>query len=499
LFENANDAIFIMREDRFIDCNPKTLEMFGCGKEQLVGQPPYHFSPELQPDGRNSKEKALEKIELALQGEPQFFEWRHIRHDATPFEAEVSLNRLELSGEIFLQAIVREVTQRKQAEQALIKASRMDTATTLAGGIAHKVNNLMVSVLGYAELLKAKLAQQSDASNMLTVIAESAQETGELAQQMLAFARSGQYQLQTINLNVILQKVLQLRPRSVWSKIQLEQNTSPDLWDVEADSTQISQVILNLLTNAREAIENNGRIIITTENIRVDETSKQQYPDLKRGSYVCLSVQDNGEGMSAETLAKVFEPFFTTKFQGRGMGLAAVYGIVHSHGGHITATSQPEAGTTFKVYLPAIQPELTQPPQSTSKEEIPPASAVEKKQTILVVEDEAMVLEMMQRMLNQLGYHPLMAQNEREAVEIAQTFQGDIHLMLLDIGIPAMSSMEMYSILTKIRPEMQVILCSSYELDDVARSLLEAGASGFMRKPFQMKVLEAEIHKVLAG
>jgi hypothetical protein len=249
----------------------------------------------------------------------------------------------------------RDITQRKQAEQALLRASRMETAATLAGGIAHKVNNLMTAALGYSELLKTKLGKQTNVTEILDTISEAAQQTSDLAQQMLAFARGGKYQLQVMNLNDTIQSVLQFQQRSWPASIHIETDFDPDLWNVEADPTQMNQIILNLLTNAVEAIENDGRITITTENIMVDKSLASQYPDLKPGSHICLLVQDTGYGIESETLTRVFEPFFTTKFQGRGMGLAAVYGIVDNHGGCITVTSQPKQGTLFKVCLPATQ------------------------------------------------------------------------------------------------------------------------------------------------
>jgi signal transduction histidine kinase len=221
----------------------------------------------------------------------------------------------------------------------------------LASGIAHRVNNLMVSVLGYAELLKEALSEQPDAVDMLSTIAQSAEQAGNLALQMLTFARGARYQPQPIDLNHVVQAVLRAQERSLRTDIDVEVDTAADLWEVAADPIQINQVFLNLFENAVEAIETRGRITITTRNVMLHA----EQVGFGAGAYVRLSLQDTGCGMDQETQAKIFEPFFTTKFEGRGLGLAAVHGIIKNHGGHITVESQSGQGSTFDVYLPALQ------------------------------------------------------------------------------------------------------------------------------------------------
>jgi signal transduction histidine kinase len=245
----------------------------------------------------------------------------------------------------------QEIAERKRTEKAMIQASRMEVAATLAGGFAHKVNNLMEGVLGYAELLKHDFADHRNALNDLETISRSAQKAGQLAQQMLAFAHGGQYRPQVVNLNNIIHQVAQLQERSTLSRISIEQDTAPDLWAIHADPTHMSQIFLSFLTNAVEAIADSGHITITTHNVVLKEGTVE---NLDPGQYVRLTVQDTGHGMSAEVQARVFEPFFTTKFQGRGLGLSAVYGIVQNHGGHISVDSVEGQGTTFEVYLPAL-------------------------------------------------------------------------------------------------------------------------------------------------
>lgn len=261
-----------------------------------------------------------------------------------------------VDGRLVRLEVATDITERKRAREALIRALRMETAATLAGGIAHKVNNMMVGVLGYSEMLKMELDEQPEMMDMLDVISTSAQQTSELATQMLAFARGSRPEPKVIDLNGIVQQVVQIEERTLSTGIRVEIEADPDLWAVKADPIQMSQVVLNLLRNAAEAIEGSGRIKVATHNMMADGAFSLAHPDLDPGPLVCLSVRDTGCGISAENLGRIYEPFFTTKFQGRGMGLSVVYGIVQDHGGDITVHSEEGRGATFTVYLAAVEP-----------------------------------------------------------------------------------------------------------------------------------------------
>ncbi|MFC1975362.1 PAS domain S-box protein [Chloroflexota bacterium] len=474
--------------------NPKFTEITGYGLEEILGQ-----NSRLLSSGEHTPAFYKKLWDTIVAGEVWQDEFHNRKKNGELYWelASISPVRDAQGTTTHFVKVAEDVTERKQAEKVLLQASRLETAATLAGGIAHKVNNLMTAVIGYAELLKTELRSNTDALEILTTITKSAGQTGELAQQMLAFARGGKYHPRILDLNDITQKMLQLQQRSLPTRIHIKLNLASDLWNIEGDPTQMSHVVLNLFTNAIEAIEGEGHINITTKNIVIDEPQTTLYPDFEPGLYVCLSVQDTGYGMDTETLARIFEPFFTTKFQGRGMGLAAVYGIVDNHDGHITAASHPDEGTTIKVCLPAIQIKFEHPPEFELDEQALPSLGTEKKQTILVTEDDETLLKAMQHMLTALGHQPLIARNGQEAVEIAQTFAAEIHLTLLDLGMPVMSGAEAYPLLMKARPDMKVILYSGYELDETAQALLDVGASAFIQKPFQLNVLKTEIRKAL--
>ena len=395
----------------------------------------------------------------------------------------------EISGKITGSAgILQDITYRKQIEDKMLQSSRMEATATLAGGIAHDFNNLMVGVLGNAQLLKMNYCKDQDELEMLSDISKAAQRASELAQQMLAYARGGKYQLKVMNLNTIINETLRLQERSLPMGVKLMRSLEPELWNIEADPTQMHQVIMNFCINAVEASKTKGLISITTRNIEI--TKSEETPELKTGRYVYLSVKDSGCGISRENQAKVFEPFFTTKFQGRGLGLSAVYGIIKNHNGHIVLESETDKGTTFTVFLPACDKIL---PEQREKEK----EVISGTETILVIDDEETVLKITKRFLENHGYKVLTAINGKEAVETAKTYKDEIHLAILDMGMPEMTGEEAFPLLMEARPDMKVIICSGYEMNKASRNMLKSGASTFIKKPFRLVELGKEIRQAL--
>jgi CheY-like chemotaxis protein len=307
---------------------------------------------------------------------------------------------------------------------------------------------------------------------------------------MLAFARGGKYQAQVMNLNGAVLDTLRLQEGSFPPQISIERYMKEDLWNINADPTQMSQVVMNLCINASEAIEGSGRIVIRTDNIDVDEEFAKFHTGMKSGPYVYLSVEDTGCGMDHETVLKVFEPFFTTKFQGRGLGLAAVYGIVKNHDGYINVYSEKGIGTIFKVYIPATDESVN--------------NIIEKKkkcsggtETILLIDDDDTVVEVTRRILEKYGYQVLIAKNGQEAVDYVKKYNEVIHLAILDIGMPVMDGVTAFPLLREARPDMKIIVCSGYDLDSTAMSLLDSGALSFLQKPFKIDSLCHTIRNIL--
>ena len=349
---------------------------------------------------------------------------------------------------------------------------------------------------------------------------------GELAQKMLAYARGGKYRPQVINLNGNVLEALELEEGSFPPSVAIEHELESDLWPVRADPNQMNQVIMNLSINAVEAIEERstqepggssdrrrtdalgapafqGRILITTRNIEVDADFARQQPGLDAGAYVCVAVEDNGKGMSPDVQARVFEPFFTTKFQGRGLGMAAVYGIVKNHNGAIAVHSEENEGSVLTVYLPAVNAaaddEATDLSATVPVEErrIRRAPLPRGSETILVIDDEEMVLAVARELLEDLGYTVLLAHNGQEAVDLARIREDPIHLSILDLGMPVMGGVQAYPLLMEAQPAMKVVICSGYGLNPAAQGLLDAGADAFVQKPFLAENLVGQIRHVL--
>ena len=358
LFESANDAIFLMDQDIIIDCNPKTLEMFGCAREQIIGQTPYRFSPEVQPDGRKSAEKVQQKIETVFKGQAQFFEWKHNRYDGSLFDAEVSLNIFIVEGKYYLLAIVRDISERKRMEEELIRVHKLESLGVLAGGIAHDFNNLMAIVQGYIDLALLDLPPDHVSRRRLLTAIQCVEQTKDLTSRLITFSRGGSPHRKICDVAKIVRDAVRrtVKGTDVNEKFDFMGN----LWPAEIDELQIKQCFYNLTANAVEAMPEGGTITVQAENVEIH--AGETLP-LKEGSYLKMTFTDEGTGIPEEHLAKVFDPYFTTKEmgaqKGMGLGLSVCYSVLKNHDGDITVKSQPWNGSSFVIYLPA-RPDQTE-------------------------------------------------------------------------------------------------------------------------------------------
>lgn len=500
LIENASDIIAVIDANGQIKyTSPSVQRVLGYASQELVGQ---NVSGLVHPQDLDSVNHSLDRVLAgSTSGHPLTVRlynkdgsWRVLEGLGQDWRSNPAIDGVVIN--------LRDITERKKAEESLLRSSRLEATATLAGGIAHDLNNLMASVLGYAELLRAGLAEQNDRQSrrdsldMLTRISESAHQASELAQQMLDFARAGHRQPRALNINDTVDQVLRIERRSLPWGMSVEFDAGPNVWNVQADPTQIKQVLLNLFTNAVEAIHDGGQITIRTRNFSIAPDNTSHHMDLRPGRYVSLLVQDTGCGMDEQTVARAFEPFFSTKFQGRGMGLAAAYGIVKTHGGDIRLTSQPGEGTSVTIYLPALpeQADITLDAPVSAAHSSPMAGGTE---TILVVEDEEPVLRVLLKMIQRLGYHTLAAGGGEQAVEIAKSFDGSIALVLLDVELPAAQCVGILNQLVQHRPGIRVLACSDYQLDDKIQAMLQAGAQSAIQKPFQMNTLADKLRTAL--
>jgi len=503
LFENAGDAIFLMQEDLFIDCNARALETFGCQtRDQIVGHSPYELSPPFQPNGRESGEFAIEKIAAAMNGQPQLFEWMHTKLDGTPFPAEVSLNVVKLGATVLLQAVVHDITERKraEAEQArledqLRQAQKMESIGRLAGGVAHDFNNHLTVIISHCRMILAQLDPQDPLAERIRQVLRAGDQSAQLTQQLLAFSRKQILQLKIFCPNEVVTDTVHMLDRIIGEDITLVAVLDPALGAIQADPGQISQVLMNLAINARDAMPNGGAITIETANVDLHEDYVERHSEIRPGAYVLITVSDNGTGMDKATLDRIFEPFFTTKSagMGTGLGLATVYGIVQQSGGSIWAYSEPGQGTTFKIHFPRVnaQAEAASGPAVTLE-------VVGGDETILVVEDHEDLRLLTVSILRGFGYHILCAANGAEALEEAGSYAGPIHLMITDVVMPGMTGRELAQQLAQIRPEMKVLFTSGYTSNVIVhQGVLDPGVS-YLSKPFTPTLLAQKVRSILS-
>ncbi|MBU1902541.1 MAG: response regulator, partial [Proteobacteria bacterium] len=367
---------------------------------------------------------------------------------------------------------------------------------TLAGGVAHEFNNALMGIVGNIELLKMDLPEDEGRDKYFKAMKSASHRMSRLTDQLLAYAQGGKYQPKDLKLDDFVIETLPILQHDLKPAIRVETHFSKDIPHIKADYTQMQMVLSAIVANSNEAIEDEGFIRITAENKDLDEDFTKQYPGLKLGSYICLTVEDDGKGMDEETRNGIFEPFFTTKFQGRGMGMAAVYGIVKNHDGWIYVDSELGKGTTVRIYLPAISAGSKEGAKAVTQPEVELGIG---EGTILVIEDEDVVIEVTQAMLERLGYRVMVAKTGKAAIHIAETFDGQIDLALLDIKLPDIEGGKVYPLIMKARPGLKVIVFSGYAIEGPAQKILDAGAQDFIQKPFSLATLSEKLKKVLEG
>jgi PAS domain S-box-containing protein len=495
--EGTSDAIYVKDiQGRYLMINSAGARLLSTTVEKVIGKDDREL---FTPDTARAIMQHDRQV-LALEEPQTFEETAMVAGERRMYLTTKGVYRDRRGQVIGLIGMARDITELKRLEEQFRQAQKMEAVGRLAGGIAHDFNNLLTVINGNSELVFDSLCANDSNRELLAEIVNSGERAANLTRQLLAFSRKQMLQPEVVNLNDMLGQVLKLLQRLIGEDIELALLPSDALGLTKIDQGQFEQAIINLAVNARDAMPEGGRLTIETSNVDLDEHYAEQHPEVRPGRYVSVAVSDTGQGMDEATRARIFEPFFTTKELGKGtgLGLAMVYGFIKQSGGHIEAYSEISHGTSLKLYLPRAD------------EGMPVATAIPKQltipvgtETVLVVEDEAAVRNLLRRVLQSRGYTILEARDGQEAIEVAQQHLGRIDLLITDLVMPRMSGRELIERLVQVRPEIRILLMSGYS-DKMAvdQGMLQASLT-FVQKPFGpidlvrkvREVLDAEVHR----
>jgi PAS domain S-box-containing protein len=487
----AEGVSLVDEQGTILFSNPAFDAMFGYEHGELIGQAATVLNDGTPEENRH----LLAHIAEQLQTQGAWVgEIRNRKKDGTPFLTETHVSTLEMSGKTYRVSVKQDITGRKNLEEQLRQAQKMEGIGRLAGGVAHDFNNLLTGILGYSELNFSKLAPGDPVRADLNEIKKLAERAASLTRQLLVFSRRQILAFEVLDLNTVVADMDKMLHRLIGEDVELMTVLTPALCRVKADLGQMEQVILNLAVNARDAMPRGGTLTIRTHNVDLEKDRLISLPGVGPGRYVLLEVRDTGCGMDERVKAHLFEPFFTTKpvGAGTGLGLATIYGIVEQTGGHIEVQSEVGRGTAFKIYLPCTEETISQPssPQALS-------SSPRSGETVLLVEDEPSVRTLVSTVLRANGYTLLEAREGIAALEISAQHPGPIHLLITDVVMPRMSGRELAERLVSLRPDMRLLYLSGYTDDTVVRHGVREAEMPFIQKPFSPAALVRKVREVL--
>ncbi|SEM16040.1 PAS domain S-box-containing protein [Syntrophus gentianae] len=502
IIEFLPDATFaIDLEGKVISWNRALEELTGYAGKEMLGRGNYEYAIPFYGERRPlfvdlllswDDEIARKYSFIKKEGDTVYAEGEvpFVRRPSRMMWGKASLLRNERGEVIGAIETMRDVTDRKFLESQLFQAQKMEAIGTLAGGVAHDFNNILMGIEGYVSLMLQEIDPYHPHHERLKYIEEQVHSASDLTRQLLGFARVGRYEIQPTDLNQLIRKSSSMFSRTK-KELTITRKYEKNLWTVEVDRGQIEQVLLNLYVNAWHAMPAGGKISLETKNLTLEESFTTLHA-VPPGKYVMVRVSDTGTGMNEETRERIFDPFFTTKKMGRGtgLGLAIVYGIIRGHGGFISVESEPGRGTAFTIYLPASEKEVLQ-------EKTTEAETLRGTETILIVDDEPTILAVSKAMLEFLGYTVHEATSGPEAIALYREKKGDIDLVILDMIMPELSGGETFDRIRGLNPSAKVMLSSGYSLDGQAQQIMNRGCRGFIQKPFNIDSLSRKVREVL--
>jgi two-component system cell cycle sensor histidine kinase/response regulator CckA len=498
LTQNMQDVVFLVQDGVIKHVNDRVEQMTGYKAGELIGS---DFLKVVAPEFRELLAE-MHLRRLAGEDVPPEYEVAIIAKDGRRVLVNSYVSVVNYEGGMAAIGTFKDLTEIRRAEEEKAKlqtqlqhSQKLEAIGTLASGIAHDFNNILQGVRGYLQLLELHADQPERIGGYAKEIDGAVSRATDLIQRMLAFGRKLDPKLAPVDLNQEVRQALGILERTIPKMIMIETDLADELKAIQGDPNQLEQVIFNLANNAADAMPQGGRLLIQTENAILDQVYCQQHLDVEPGEYVCFSISDTGHGMDANIIPKIFDPFFTTKGvgEGSGLGLSIVYGIVQSHGGHLSCYSEKGVGTTFRIHLPVSSGQVVEAKQA---EEMA-ATGYGGGETILIVDDEEVILEVIQEALKYFGYKVLAARSGEEALGVHEEQTSPIDLTILDIGMPGMGGIRCLRELKSRQPDAKVLVASGYSFNGRLEDIQSEGAAEFIAKPYRTEELLAAVRKVL--
>ncbi len=493
LFDATPLPIFVFDSEtlRYLAVNEAALQKYGYSREEIAAMTVLDIRPKEDVPRLKAMLASIESANLNTGS------WRHRKKDGTTFEVEITTHAIDFAGRPARLVVVSDVTERRRVEEQLRQSQRMDATGQLAGGVAHDFNNLLGVVLGSGELARRAARSGLPVEPYLAEIDAAARRAADLTRKLLAFSRKQVLEVRILDVGEMVDDFLQLLRRVIGEDVELVVARAPEPLIVSADASQLEQVLLNLCTNARQAMPTGGRLRLETRRVRFDEADVQREPWAAVGDWAEMRLTDNGAGMDETTRARALEPFFTTKPDGTGLGLAMVHGIVHQHRGLVHVESCAGAGTTVRVYLPIAREAVDTVRRATPANGFPVPGGPE---TLLVAEDEAPLRGLLALTLSELGYDVITASDGEEAARTFAAQNGRVALAILDVVMPHLGGVQAFERMRELDPALKVIFITGYAPQHAQVSrILENGGHALLHKPFALKDLGHKVRETLDG